>query len=82
MSYAAGTVSRAGGPNAGGLMPSEVRFPVLRRMLESNGWALVRVSGSHHVFKKPGSPDVVLPVHRGKVKPYYVRQVEKLVKED
>ena len=61
-------------------MPSEVRFAVLRQVLEGGGWRLIRVTGSHHVFKKPDSPDVVLPVHRGKVKPYYVRQVEKLVK--
>ena len=63
-------------------MPSEVRFAVLRRLLERNGWELVRVSGSHHVFKKTGAPDVVLPVHGGKVKPYYARQVEKLIHGD
>jgi predicted RNA binding protein YcfA (HicA-like mRNA interferase family) len=63
-------------------MPSEVRFAVLRRLLERGGWKLVRVSGSHHVFKKAGAPDVVLPVHGGKVKPYYARQVEKLVQGD
>lgn len=61
-------------------MPSEVRFTELRRILGQSGWQLVRVTGSHHVFKKPGSPDVVLPVHRGKVKPYYVREVKKLIK--
>jgi predicted RNA binding protein YcfA (HicA-like mRNA interferase family) len=60
-------------------MPSEVRFAVLRRILENNGWTLIRITGSHHVFKKAGAPDVVLPVHRAKVKPYYVRQIEKLV---
>ena len=63
-------------------MPSEVRFAIVRRMLERAGWTLIRISGSHHVFKKAGAPDVVLPVHGGKVKPYYARQVEKLVKAD
>jgi predicted RNA binding protein YcfA (HicA-like mRNA interferase family) len=63
-------------------MPSEVRFAVVRRTLERAGWTLTRINGSHHVFKKAGAPDVVLPVHGGKVKPYYARQVEKLVKAD
>jgi predicted RNA binding protein YcfA (HicA-like mRNA interferase family) len=40
---------------------------------------LIRISGSHHVFKKSGAPDVVLPVHHGKVKPFYVRQIKKLI---
>jgi predicted RNA binding protein YcfA (HicA-like mRNA interferase family) len=60
-------------------MPSEERFAVVRKLLEQHGWLLVRISGSHHVFKKPGAPDVSIPVHRGKVKPFYVRQVKKLV---
>lgn len=60
-------------------MPSEERFAAVRRLLEKNNWMLVRISGSHHVFKKSGAPDVVLPVHHGKVKPFYVRQIKKLI---
>jgi predicted RNA binding protein YcfA (HicA-like mRNA interferase family) len=63
-------------------MASPVRFAVLRKLLEKHGWALIRVNGSHHVFKKPGSPDVVIPVHGGKVKPFYVRQVTQLTQSD
>jgi predicted RNA binding protein YcfA (HicA-like mRNA interferase family) len=59
-------------------MPSEERFAVVKKTLESHGWSLVRISGSHHVFKKPGAADVSIPVHHGKVKPFYVRQVKKL----
>ena len=47
-------------------------------MLESKGYALDRITGSHHLFEKPGSLSVVVPVHHGKVKYGYVRKIEKL----
>jgi predicted RNA binding protein YcfA (HicA-like mRNA interferase family) len=61
-------------------MPSQVRFAEVRKTLEQAGYALVRISGSHHVFVKAGESPLSIPVHRGKVKPFYVRQVEKIVK--
>lgn len=60
-------------------MPGEKRFADVRAMLERAGYDLARVSGSHHVFTKPGADLVSIPVHHGKVKPFYVRQVEKIV---
>lgn len=34
------------------------------RLLEARGWQLVRVSGSHHVYMKAGSPArISLPIH-------------------
>jgi predicted RNA binding protein YcfA (HicA-like mRNA interferase family) len=34
------------------------------RLLESRGWQLVRVNGSHHVYMKPGNPArISLPIH-------------------
>ncbi len=47
-------------------------------MLEAAGYTFARAKGSHHSFTKPNHPIIVIPVHRGKVKPVYVRQVEKL----
>ena len=47
-------------------------------MLETAGYRLARISGSHHYFIKPGEQPFSIPVHHGKVKPYYVRQAEKL----
>jgi predicted RNA binding protein YcfA (HicA-like mRNA interferase family) len=36
----------------------------LCRLLESNGWTLRRVSGSHHIYSKPGERKVLsVPVH-------------------
>ena len=57
-------------------MPDKERFAVVRKILEDGGYTLVRVSGSHHVFKK--AEDLFsVPVHNGKVKPHYVREAKK-----
>jgi predicted RNA binding protein YcfA (HicA-like mRNA interferase family) len=63
-------------------MPSEMRFSEVQKMLERAGYQLVRISGSHHCFAKPGETLLSIPVHQGKVKPYYVRQVEKVCQGD
>ena len=60
------------------MMPNEMRFSEVKRMMEGAGYRLVRISGSHHYFTKPGEQPFSIPVHQGKVKPYYVRQVEKI----
>ncbi len=51
-------------------------------MLERAGYSLVRISGSHHYFTKPKEQPFSIPVHKGKVKPYYVHQVEKVCQGD
>ena len=55
---------------------------MLSKLLEGAGYRLVRVSGSHHIFEKAGSRLVSIPVHRGKVKPYYVRQIKRIVEAE
>ena len=47
-------------------------------MLEAKGYTLARISGSHHVFTKPGRLPASIPVHHGKVKHVYVRKIQKL----
>ena len=60
-------------------MPSPIRFEVIRKYLERNGWALARVTGSHHVFTKPGAVrPFPVPVHQGMVKYGYYREAQKL----
>jgi predicted RNA binding protein YcfA (HicA-like mRNA interferase family) len=61
-------------------MASEERFAVIKKMLERAGYRLVRIHGSHHYFTKPGELPLSIPVHQGKVKAYYVRQVERICK--
>jgi predicted RNA binding protein YcfA (HicA-like mRNA interferase family) len=58
-------------------MPSSVRFAEVRRLLEEHGYGLKRISGSHHIFDKPGERPVPIPVHDGKVKYVYLRQILK-----
>lgn len=62
-------------------MPSEKRFAQVLGMLEDAGYELVRISGSHHIFEKPGFDLVSIPVHNCKVKQVYVREVEKIVRD-
>lgn len=59
-------------------MASNRCFAEVKKMLERAGYTLARVRGSHHAFTKPNHPIIVIPVHRGKVKAIYVRQIEKL----
>jgi predicted RNA binding protein YcfA (HicA-like mRNA interferase family) len=36
----------------------------LARVLQRNGWVLMRVSGSHHIYGKPGSVvRLSVPIH-------------------
>ncbi len=62
-------------------MPGEVRFAIVRSLLEKEGWRLARVNGSHHVFSKEERGVIVVPVHNGKVKPVYVRQIQKKLED-
>ena len=59
-------------------MAGEMRFAEVRKMLETKGYQLDRIRGSHHVFVKPGCQNEIVPVHHGKVKPSYVRDIKKL----
>jgi predicted RNA binding protein YcfA (HicA-like mRNA interferase family) len=36
-----------------------------------------RVSGSHHIFVKPGVDTFSVPVHGGKVRSHYVREAKR-----
>jgi predicted RNA binding protein YcfA (HicA-like mRNA interferase family) len=58
-------------------MASETRFADLRRRLEAHGWTLDRINGSHHIFVKEGEDHISVPVHGGRVKPGYIRRIEK-----
>jgi predicted RNA binding protein YcfA (HicA-like mRNA interferase family) len=51
------------------------------RALQRGGFDIVRVSGSHHVMRKPGVPSskVVVPVHGSKAIP--VGTVRSIVKQ-
>jgi len=60
-------------------MPGDERFAVVRSLLESHGWTLVRIRGSHHIFEKTGETTLVIPVHRNRVKVAYVKLAKKRI---
>ncbi len=63
-------------------MPSPVRFNDIRRKLESHGWYLDRITGSHHIFQHPTKGSLSIPVHNNKVMPVYAKKVDKICEED
>jgi predicted RNA binding protein YcfA (HicA-like mRNA interferase family) len=63
-------------------MPSDVSFAEIRRLVERHGWILVRIRGSHHVFRMPDGRIYVIPVHRKKVRFVYVREIKKILGEN
>ncbi|HLO42197.1 MAG TPA: type II toxin-antitoxin system HicA family toxin [Phycisphaerales bacterium] len=60
-------------------MPSDVSFRDIRSLLERHGWSLDRIKGSHHVFAGEGRRTVVIPVHKGKVKFCYKREIDRQI---
>ena len=63
-------------------MPSPVRYAEVKAYIESGGWVLARINGSHHIFVRSGKRNIVIVVHGGKVKPAYVRQAKKIIEGD
>ena len=37
----------------------------LKKLLLKNGWEIVRINGSHHIFEKNGET-IVVPIHSNK----------------
>ena len=57
-----------------------VRFQDMIALVQTFGFRLSRVSGSHHIFTHPGIPELVnLQEVHGQAKPYQIKQFLKLV---
>src|SRR5208283_4218278 len=57
-----------------------IRFADMANLVAGFGFHLSRTSGSHHIFSRPGIPELVnLQEVRGEAKPYQIRQFIKLV---
>ena len=55
---------------------ANVRFTDLTRLVETLGFELARIRGSHHVYSHPDIPAILnLQNVRGEAKPYQIRQV-------
>lgn len=59
-------------------MPSPVRYAVVKKMLEAKSYFFDRCRGSHHTYVKAGMRSYSFPVHHGKVKQVYVKQIQDL----
>jgi predicted RNA binding protein YcfA (HicA-like mRNA interferase family) len=58
--------------------PNNVTFSDIRKLLESEGFELDRISGSHHIFEKENLM-FVIPVHNNRVKSIYVKRIIELI---
>jgi len=58
--------------------PNNVTFTDIRKLLEIENFALDRITGSHHIFKK-NEIVLVIPVHNNRVKSAYVKRVIELI---
>lgn len=62
--------------------PRGLRFNEAIKLAEAFGFRLDRISGSHHIMKRAGIPELVnLQNVGGTAKPYQVRQLLKLVEK-
>jgi predicted RNA binding protein YcfA (HicA-like mRNA interferase family) len=67
--------------------PSTMRFSEVQLIIESHGFTHHQPHGgsSHHIFRKPGSELISIPVHGNQVKRIYLKDVAKklnLAQED
>jgi len=57
----------------------EFDFEEVKKVLEKFGYELSGGSGSHFCFRRKRSPLINLPMHKGKVKRKYVKEVVKIL---
>jgi len=55
--------------------PKGVKFSELETLLQRFEFTLIRVAGSHHIFRHIENTKLVIPVHGNAVKPEYVNIV-------
>ena len=62
-----------------GAADANIRFEDLRSLLGALGFA-ERIKGDHHIFSKPGVPEILNMQPRGSMaKPYQVRQIRSVI---
>ncbi len=50
----------------------------LMKILEADGWRLIRVRGSHHMYRHPNKPGMlIVPFHNNDMRPGTVNQILK-----
>ena len=57
-----------------------IRFADMENLVEGFGFHLSRICGSHHIFSRPGIPELVNLQEVGReAKPYQIRQFIRIV---
>jgi len=64
-----------------GQHPNAVSFAEARRVLESFGWTLDRMHGTHYRFSRGGA-HITIPLRRPCILPVYVRHIMTATGED
>lgn len=55
--------------------PHDAAFEEIKTILGNHGYKLERITGSHHIFTKPYCKSYNLPVHNGKIKKLYIKDL-------
>ncbi len=58
---------------------SDIRYVDLEQVVLHAGYTKVRQKGSHVHFRKQNATFITIPVHKGKVKRVYVKEICKLL---
>lgn len=58
---------------------SEISFQEIKTVLNDIGYQLIRISGSHHVFRGIFGDTINLPVHNGKINKYYLKDIKNII---
>lgn len=58
---------------------TDLPFTDLEKILSHAGYTNVRQKGSHVHFRKPHAPFLTVPVHNGRVKIVYVKEIISLL---
>ena len=56
-------------------LPTDMLYTDVQKILGWHDYELDRVKGSHHMFVKEDSTDIVIPVHNKKVKIDYLKKI-------
>lgn len=54
---------------------NEISFTLARRVVEKLGYYFQRVNGSHFIFRNREGLTIIIAVHNGKTKKYYLKHI-------
>ena len=58
----------------------DTTFTFIKKILEDQNYKLIKITGSHHKFRKKGQRFITIPSHNNIVKKRYVKDLQKILK--